>query len=168
MIMLQSNDWFTKFRTVTVVSNKLLKIGVNAKRIKEQQHQIKYEPVLFLQRQTEVRIKIKATALSNIGLTLITEAYHSEHTAWFLDAECLHHLEHIHNALCLAAFSGIDERTEHSTPTHCITTRYIFMFTCMYGHVFMCVWVCVCVCMCFGASNQASKHMLCLYTCENK
>ena len=63
MIMLQSNDWFTKLRTVTVVSNKLLKIGVNAKRIKEQQHQIKYEAVLFLQRQTEIRIN--ATALSN-------------------------------------------------------------------------------------------------------
>ena len=124
--MLQSNDWFTKLRTVTVVSNKLLKIGVNAKRIKEQQHQIKYEAVLFLQRQTEIKIKINTTALAN-GLTLFTQAYHSEHTAWFLDAECLHHLEHIHNTLCLTAFSGIEVRTEHSTPTHCITTRYIFV-----------------------------------------
>jgi len=35
------------------------------------------------------------------------QAYHSEHTAWLLDAECLHYLEHIHNALCLAGFSGI-------------------------------------------------------------
>ena len=35
--------------------------------------------------------------------------YHSKHTAWLLDAECLHYLEHIHNALCLATLSGIDE-----------------------------------------------------------
>ena len=73
-----------------------------------------------------------------IGLNLMAQAYHSKHTAWFLNAECLHHLEHIHNALCLAAFSGIDERTENSTPTHCIT-RYIFVCMCMYGHVFMCI-----------------------------
>ena len=48
-------------------------------------------------------------------------AYHSEHTAWLLDAECLHYLEHIHNALCLATLHGTDEWTEHSTPAHCIT-----------------------------------------------
>ena len=39
----------------------------------------------------------------------VTYTYHSEHTAWLLDAECLHYLEHIHNALCLATLSGIDE-----------------------------------------------------------
>ena len=119
---------------------RLLKVGVNTKWIKEQQHQIKYEAVLLLQGKTEIRIS--ATAWSD----LITQAYHSEHNAWFLDAECLHRLEHIHNALCLAAFSGIDERTEHSTPTHCITTWDDFVCTYMYLHVFMCVWVCMCMC----------------------
>ena len=47
--------------------------------------------------------------------------YNSEHTAWLLNAECLHYLEHINNALCLATLNGTDERTEHSTPAHCIT-----------------------------------------------
>ena len=39
----------------------------------------------------------------------VTHTYHSEHTAWLLDAKCLHYLEHIHNAFCLATLSGIDE-----------------------------------------------------------
>ena len=39
----------------------------------------------------------------------VTHTYHSGHTAWLLDAKCLHYLEHIHNALCLATLSGIDE-----------------------------------------------------------
>ena len=39
----------------------------------------------------------------------VTHTYHSEHTAWLLDAECLRYLEHINNALCLATLSGTDE-----------------------------------------------------------
>jgi len=93
-----------------------------------------------------------------IGLTLIAQAYHSKHTAWFLDAECLHHLEHIHNALYLAAFSGIDESTEHPTPTHCITTGDDFVCMCIYVHVFMCVWMCICACSFFKFLQQQEMH----------
>jgi len=39
----------------------------------------------------------------------VTHTYNSEHTAWLLDTECLHYLEHIHSGLCLATLSGIDE-----------------------------------------------------------
>jgi len=93
-----------------------------------------------------------------LGLNLIAQAYHSEHSAWFLDTKCLHHLEHIHNALCLAAFSGID-RTP--TPTHCITTWDEIVCMCMYVHVLMCVWMCVCACFfCFKFLQQQGMHTI--------
>ena len=77
----------------------------------------------------------------------VTYTYHSEYTAWLLDAECLHYLEHIHNALCLATLNSIDEWTEHPTPTHCITVcvRVCSVFVC--ACVGVCVHVCVCVCV---------------------
>ena len=59
------------------------------------------------------------------------QAYHSEHTAWFLDAECLHHLENIHNALCLAAFSGINE-CKYTLCVH----AYVYMYVCKCVYVY--------------------------------
>ena len=86
---------------------------------------------------------------TNWSTNLTAQAYHSVYAAWFLDAECLHHLEHIHNALCLAAFSGIDERTEHPTPTHCVTTC---------SANYMCVCMCTSyVCMCVVCSNKGKN-----------
>ena len=49
--------------------------------------------------------------------------YHSEYAAWFLDAESLHHLKHIHNTLSLAALNHIHQSAEHSRTTHCVTER---------------------------------------------
>ena len=80
------------------------------------------------------------------------QAYHSEHTAWLLDAECLHYLEHIHNPLCLAGFSGIDERTEHPTLTHCITACS----------------TCVCVCVGVCAYVYECVQITCIGTCKHK
>ena len=74
--------------------------------------------------------------------TTCTHAYHSEHTAWLLDAKCLHHLEHIHNALCLTTLHGTDEWTEHSTPAYCITVSSV------------CVCVCVCEASCILPHSQ--------------
>ena len=88
-----------------------------------------------MKRYCSCRERQRPGSHSSWSAHLNAQAHHREHTAWFLDAECLHHLEHIHNALRLAAFSGIDQRTKHPTPTHRVT-------------VCVCVCVCMCVCMC--------------------
>ena len=48
----------------------------------------------------------------------MSQTHHSSHCSWLLDAQCLHHLEHIHCALCLTALNAVQQSTEHSTPTH--------------------------------------------------
>ena len=97
-----------------------------------------------MKRYCSCRERQRPGSHSSWSAHLNVQAYHSEHTAWFLDAECLHHLEHIHNALCLAAFSGIDQRTEHPTPTHRVTAC---------GRS-----VCVCVCVCVHSSTEIAEY----------
>jgi len=48
-----------------------------------------------------------------------------------LDAECLHYLEHIHNALCLATLNGINEWTEYHT--HQLTVSLCVVYVCVLG-----------------------------------
>jgi len=48
-------------------------------------------------------------------------SYHHWYTAWFVNAEGLHCLKHIHNPLCLAAFNRVDESTEYSTASYSVT-----------------------------------------------
>ena len=57
--------------------------------------------------------------------------------------KCLHHLEHIHDALCLATLHGTDEWTEHPTPAHCITVCVwkVFLTRRVAGNVSITPWV---------------------------
>ena len=55
--------------------------------------------------------------------TSVSSAHHCAHGSGFLDAQCLDHLEHVHDALRLTAFDGVEQSTEHTTPAHCVPGR---------------------------------------------
>ena len=47
--------------------------------------------------------------------------HHCEDKTWFLDTLGLHHLEHIHHTLSLAAINGGSYGTEHPRPADTVT-----------------------------------------------
>ena len=60
--------------------------------------------------------------LYNIGVTAkYVSTHHCENGSWFLDPQCLHHLEHIHHSLRLAALDGGGNGTEHTRAANSIT-----------------------------------------------
>ena len=52
-----------------------------------------------------------------------TTTHHCENGSWFLDPQCLHHLEHVHHSLGLAALDGGGNGTEHTRAANSITVQ---------------------------------------------
>ena len=52
-----------------------------------------------------------------------TTTHHCENGSWFLDPQCIHHLEHVHHSLSLAALDGGGNGTEHTRAANSITVQ---------------------------------------------
>ena len=62
-------------------------------------------------------------ALKSFYQHVSTTTHHCENGSWFLDPQCLHHLEHVHHSLGLAALDGGGNGTEHTRAANSITVQ---------------------------------------------
>ena len=72
------------------------------------------------ERRTEDKLIVPG-ALKSLYQHVSPTTHHCENGSWFLDPQCLHHLEHVHHSLSLAALDGGGNGTEHTRAANSIT-----------------------------------------------